>query len=218
VALAGIGWVPFEPTDISNLGTTLPPPPSSGNADNAEQPQQLAAQLVSPIIVPQIDPGGVPGAGMHTDTNHPWLLVIVFVATVILVVPLLLVAEKQRRRWRRRHFGSPARRVVGAWHEVRDRLVERGLTKSSALTTYEVARRARQLNGAAAANDYIDHIDRLASLVSVALFAPAAPAEGDAREAWELARFAGRALKREGRLGRRAIAAVDPRPLLRWRS
>jgi transglutaminase-like putative cysteine protease len=214
VALAGIGWVPFEPTDISRLSMTLPPPPpSSGNADNAEQPQLPAPQLVSPIVVPQIDPGGASGAGMHTDTDHTLSLAVL--AAIMILIPLMLVvAEKQRRRWFRRHSGSPARRVVGAWREVRDRLTERGLTRSRALTTCEVARRVRQLDDGAAA---IDYIDRLASMVNTALFAPTEPAEGDARNAWELASLAGRALNREGRLGRRAVAAIDPRPLLRWR-
>jgi hypothetical protein len=135
------------------------------------------------------------------------MLIIIAVAAA---VPLGILAEKRRRRWRRRSAGPAAARIGGAWREVRDRLAERGVGRSRALTADEVVSRTRAVRGAGAG----DRVGRLVPVVSTALFAAAEPGEAEARHAWELAQAASLELRRSDSMPRRVAAAVDPRPLL----
>lgn len=205
VALDGIGWVGFEPTDISRLGLTLAPAdrPATGGAGQ----QDLNVNVVAPVVVPQLDPAGAAaGGGERAGRTWPGY------TAALLAAPLLVLAliplEKRRRRWRRRRAGPPAARIAAAWREVCDRLTEHGLSGSPALTPREVAGRARELPACTAA---AHHLGSLAPLVAKALFAAAEPGEDDARQAWDLTRRSSRALgSRFGRIR----ASVDPRPLL----
>ncbi|WP_084131931.1 DUF4129 domain-containing transglutaminase family protein [Parafrankia colletiae] len=205
VALDGIGWVGFEPTDISKLGLTLAPAdrPATGGAGQ----QDLNVNVVAPVVVPQLDPtGAAAGGGERAGRTWPGY------AAALLAAPLLGLAlvplEKRRRRWRRRRAGPPSARIAAAWREVCDRLTEHGLPGSPALTPREVAGRARELPACTAA---AHHLGSLAPLVTMALFGAAEPGEDDAHRAWDLTRLSSRALG--SRLGR-IRASIDPRPLL----
>ncbi|WP_232292022.1 transglutaminase domain-containing protein [Frankia sp. QA3] len=209
VALDGLGWVAFDPTDTRRLGSRPPADdvdlPSGGDGSSAAQAQTAAA-----IITPELDRlaelGGAGGGGAERTTALAVLLALLAVAVVS---PLAIVGEKRRRR-RRRRAGTTAARIAGAWLEVRDRLAERGVSRSRAFTTDEVVDRVRAARGAGAA----DRVGELAPLVTAALFAVAEPEDAQAGRAWELATAAGRELRRTDRPVRRLVAAIDPRPLL----
>ncbi|ONH54716.1 hypothetical protein CcI49_30700 [Frankia sp. CcI49] len=220
VALAGLGWVPFEPTDVSRLGLALPPVDRATSADTGQQEQSV--DVVTPVVVPQLDPAGT-GAGGGTGTGRSWTWL--GYAAAVAAVPVLLVAlvpvEKRRRRRRRRRTGTPTTRIEAAWREVGDRLAEHGLTGTAALTPRQVCGHAGALPGCAPA---AHHLEALAPLVTMALFAAAEPGEDDARQAWhltdltinDLGRRPGHGWRGQGWRGNgaRARAALDPRPLL----
>ncbi|OAA18393.1 protein of unknown function (DUF4129) [Frankia sp. EI5c] len=213
VALEGIGWVPFEPTDLSRLGLTLPPVDNTTAGDAAQQDQTV--DVVTPVLVPQLDPSGAPTGG-GGEEGRGWLGYAAAVLALPLPLLLLVPLEKARRRRRRRRAGTPATRIAAAWREISDRLSEHGLPAAATLTPREVAGRARDLPGCAAA---APQLGMLAPPVTKALFAAAEPGEDDARRIWELTGLASRSLgHRPGARWRgyaaRARAAVDPRPLL----
>ncbi|ABW13197.1 transglutaminase domain protein [Parafrankia sp. EAN1pec] len=207
VALDGIGWVAFDPTDISKLGAT-PPAPSDDQTPGGEgaAPQ---AQTVPPIVKPELDRAAQTGGGGAGGARNTLLLALLAVVAAAAAVPVGIVGEKARRRQRRR-AGTAAARIGGAWREVRDRLAERGVDRSRALTADEVVARTRALRGDAAG----ERVGSLAPVVSSALFAAAEPGEAEARHAWELAAAVSQELHRSDSLWRRVVAAVDPRPLL----
>ncbi|TCJ33267.1 transglutaminase domain-containing protein [Parafrankia sp. BMG5.11] len=215
VALEGLGWVPFEPTDISRLGLALPPVDRPITGDTSQQ--EWSVDVVTPVVVPQLDPAGASTrGGPGTGRRWAWLRYPAAVAAMALLLLALVPAEKRRRRRRRRRVGTPTTRTEAAWREVGDRLAEHGLTGAAALTPREAAARAGALPDCAPA---AHHLGSLAPLVTRALFAAAEPGEDDARQAWQLAdltiRDLGRRPDRRWRgHGTRIRAAFDPRPLL----
>lgn len=215
VALEGLGWVPFEPTDISRLGLALPPVDRPITDDTSQQ--ERSVDVVTPVVVPQLDPAGASTrGGPGTGRTWAWLRYPAAVAAVALLLLALVPAEKRRRRRRRRRVGTPTTRTEAAWREVGDRLAEHGLTGATALTPREAAVRAGALPDCAPA---AHHLGSLAPLVTRALFAAAEPGEDDARQAWQLVdltiRDLGRRPDRRWRgHGTRIRAAFDPRPLL----
>jgi hypothetical protein len=121
----------------------------------------------------------------------------------------LPAAAKSVRASRRRRAEPASARVLGAWRETLDRLVELGVPVASSLTASEVAQRARARfpQGASA-------VGQLVPLVAVAVYAPFEPEGAAADHAWRLASDARSSLRRGIGPGRRLRAMVDPRPLL----
>lgn len=172
VDLAGVGWVPFDPT------------PRSGIVNAAQRAKSLAA--VRQAGAPDPNQGGGGAGGDQTPpppapvTQHgggfglPWwgIVLIVLGGGGLLLVPSGVLAAKAARRRRRRRVG-----VLGAWAELLDRLAERGRTVT-ALTTREVH---RILSITAPSAD--THLVRLASLVDVLVYAPPAASDEASDEA-----------------------------------
>ncbi|MBL7497260.1 transglutaminase domain-containing protein [Frankia sp. CNm7] len=215
VLLDGIGWVAFEPTDVTQLTRTLPPPsvPTAPTGD-AGAGRTVTPEPVSPIIVPTLDDSGAPDRRGATGGGLAWpWTVLMVVGGALLLLPSLVVAEKARRRRGRRGGAVPAR-VVGAWLEARDRLAERGVARSDALTQREVVGLVVETPLIAPA---AGPLRQLAALADRAMFAPAGPGASagvDPAEAWRLLDEIRRELRANAGLGTRLRAAVDPRPLL----
>lgn len=129
-------------------------------------------------------------------------------AFALLGLLALPAVAKRLRRGRRRRAGSAATRIVGAWRETVDRLVELGMPVPSSLTASEVARetRARFPLGAGP-------VGQLVPLLAVAVYAPFEPDGAAADRAWRLAGDARSSLRRGTGPGRRLRVLVDPRPL-----
>jgi transglutaminase-like putative cysteine protease len=211
VHFTGYGWVSFEPTDTSNT-TDIPPPP----------PPDIP--LVAPLR-PNPPPGPPPAAQPSpaktgTQPGFDWAGVlrgtVPLVVGIVALVPCtaaLVTAEKTRRRRRRRTAGDPAARVLGAWHELIDRLAERGVTAAVSLTAQEVARHAEAALGPAAIS-----VTAAAPLATAAVFEPSQLDQRAAERAWQLATQLHTDLyPRRVSLGR-LRAAMSPRPLwLQWR-
>ncbi len=201
VDLEGHGWVTFDPTNFSQPVNPSQPPPTADPGDpgraNPDNPGQL----------PTVDPGLKAGPSTKAKVIAGTLIVLAILVAMLLLTPMMVAVEKFRRR-RRRRRGSRARRIIGAWRDATDRLVERGVAVPRSLTAREVAVRAEQELG-----DPANAVAVMAPIVTAAVFSPAEPAEDTVREAWELSAK----LRRDLRRGRGVLPAMrawfDPRPL-----
>jgi transglutaminase-like putative cysteine protease len=208
VYLAGHGWVSFEPTDFTVVPNPHPkdPPTAPAPGGNGTGTSSTAAR---PIEDPSLGNGR---AGTGARVLSGALLGLVILAGVVVALVLAVLLEKRRRRWRRRRGGGPNARVIGAWRDTTDRLVEHGVPVPASMTAREVAEHAEQrLDTSAGA------VAVLAPLVTAAVFGPAEPTGDEVRDAWQL----NSRLRRELRQGRgwwRTVRAwFDPRPLLAGR-
>ncbi|MBL7497069.1 transglutaminase domain-containing protein [Frankia sp. CN7] len=214
VLLDGIGWVAFEPTDVTQLTRTLPPPagpltPTGG----AEQGKLAEPERVQPIIVPRLDdsPDTARDGGSGGNAALRWPFVVLYVVLAVLIgLPALVVLEKRRRRGRR-HRGGPVAQVDGAWREARDRLAEHGVSRSKALTQREIV---TIVAGAGPLSAAAGPLAELAAMTDHAMYAPAASNGLDPARAWLLVDQVRAGLRAAEGFGGRARARLDPRPLL----
>src|SRR5439155_395436 len=119
VNLAGYGWVPFEPTNFTVRPETRPLQPTTppGAPDKPGDPKN---QGRDELVDPNLTAG--PGTGARILTGS-----IIGLAVLVGLVLLLLLAIRLAKfvRRRRHRSGSGAQRIVGAWRDSTDRLVER---------------------------------------------------------------------------------------------
>ncbi|CUU53884.1 Transglutaminase-like superfamily protein [Parafrankia irregularis] len=210
VLLAGIGWVSFEPTDISDLrhrAPTVEPMPLGGRS--IEAPASLKP-LEPPGVDPPSDAGGGAGGGAGRVLAWTLLIAVVSLLGLVLVTLSLIIGEKARRRAARSR-GTAGDRVRGAWHEARDRLAEHGVSRSRALTYREVLGLAGQRPATAAAEQ---PLRELAALAEMARFAGGGAFEPDATRAWQLVAQIRQGLRNSNGRASALRARIDPRPLL----
>ncbi|MBL7551762.1 transglutaminase domain-containing protein [Frankia sp. AgB1.9] len=215
VLLVGLGWVPFEPTDVHDLRRLAPEQETTpiGGGSTGPLPDTKLPEL------PRVDPGLDDTGHLSAGGAHHSVLVPVLAATLgpvalLLLALLAIVAEKARRRLARRR-GAPAARVRGAWREARDRLAELGVPRSAALTHREIVWLALELPATASTAAPSGPLRRLAVLAARARYGgPAGEAAADAGQAWLLADEISRELRRRNGWARSARARLDPRPLL----
>jgi hypothetical protein len=132
------------------------------------------------------------------------------VSLVALAVVLLLVLLLRKAvRVRRRHGGDPRRRIVGAWQESLDVLVEAGLPDVTASTTSEIVAATQHAFGA----DSAARARSVGTAADVAVFSPTAwlhPAEAD--RAWQEHAALRRAVRQHLTLGQRIAARLRYAP------
>jgi transglutaminase-like putative cysteine protease len=208
VYLAGHGWVSFEPTDftvVPNPPTKQPPTAPAPGANGAGTPNTGSHAIEDPNL----------GNGRGTTGSRVLsgsLLGLVVLAGTVVVLILAVLLEKRRRRWRRRRGGGRNARVIGAWRDTADRLVEHGVRVPASMTAREVADHAEQRLGTSAGAVAV-----LAPLVTAAVFCPAEPTDDEVRTAWQLNSRLRRELRQGRGWWRSARAWFDPRPLLAGR-
>ncbi|HEX2298216.1 MAG TPA: DUF4129 domain-containing protein, partial [Pseudonocardiaceae bacterium] len=169
-------------------------------------PDTTPADITQPGPPPPAEPGSAAGGTATSPLSR--LLPLVVIAVLLMLIPGVIAGEKTRRR-RQRRKGDAAERIVGAWQESTDRLVEHGVAVPPSLTAQEVAQRAGQQLGEPAAA-----VTALAPIVTKAVFCPVLPEGNTARTAWELNAQLNRDLRRaDGPLGW-IRAWLDPRPLI----
>jgi transglutaminase-like putative cysteine protease len=208
VYLTGHGWVPFEPTDftvVPNPRTKEPPTAPAPGADSAGTPNSASRAIEDPNL------GNGRGSAGSRVLSGTLLGLVVLAGTVVALI-LAVLLEKRRRRWRRRRGRGRNARVIGAWRDTTDRLVEHGVRVPASMTAREVADRAEQRLGTSAGAVAV-----LAPLVTAAVFGPAEPTEDEVRTAWQLNSRLRRELRQGRGWWRSARAWFDPRPLLAGR-
>jgi transglutaminase-like putative cysteine protease len=207
VNLTGYGWVSFDPTDFTHRVNTTPQLPTT-QPGAVDQPANTPNPGTQPIVDPHLRSG--PGTRARLITGA----VLAAAGLVALVILLFfgIAFEKVRRRYRRR-TGSGNERIVGAWRDTADRLVERGVAIPRSLTAAEAAVHAEEQLGEPARAVAV-----LAPIVTAAVFYPGEPQEDNVREAWELSTQFRRDLRRSRGIPRAVRAWFDPRPLVDgWR-
>ncbi|TCO55211.1 transglutaminase TgpA family protein [Actinocrispum wychmicini] len=207
VNLKGYGWVTFEPTDPKrHTGQAPKKPDTETQADNTRPEQNSTASQ------PAEDPN-LPALAGGKLTVLDWaLFVLIGLGGLVVLTPIAVAGEKFRRR-RLRRSGSRAARIVGAWQQATDRLLEHGVPVSAALTTAELTEQAQERIGSQGTGA----LAVLAPIVTSAMYSPAEPADTAVQEAWQLEAQ----LRRELRKVRSPFVTVrawmDPRPLFaRW--
>ncbi|ONI87875.1 hypothetical protein ALI144C_08025 [Actinosynnema sp. ALI-1.44] len=206
------GWTAFEPTDVTRKPGQSTPAQGATVTPRRPNPPVAAPPAVQPVP-------DVPGrTDEPSDELVPgWALAAALLVALFVVTVMVTTVEKARRRSRRRRTGDNAARVLGAWHEAVDRLVERGMTVPVSRTALEAADHVTNhvtgLSGATA-----DTLVSLARLSTAAVFAHDEPDDNDVREAWRLEHELRRRLYARRFSPRWLRAKVDPRPLAaQWR-
>jgi transglutaminase-like putative cysteine protease len=195
----GLGWVAFDPTDPGTTDHQLQQRPTVNQQNGPVQPTPAAT-----------GPAGTSNSGGNGTAGGLSVKAVVqgtaIGAVVLLIVLVLLyvfgvLGAKARRRWRRRHRGTTSERVVGAWLELRDRLIERGTAISPKWTPTQLA----------LATGGSEELLALADLVTTALFGPLGMSSDQVRAAWR----AEAVVRRQWfpRRFQRWVNALNPRPL-----
>ncbi len=120
------------PKPVTRPETVVPPPP----ADQQEQDQQTPPQ--SDRDTPPVQPLWL----QVLLAVLPWVLGVLGVAALVLLPFGVVVLLKRLRRRRRRRAPTPRARIVGAWDEYRDALLDRGHDVSTSATRRESVRGA----------------------------------------------------------------------------
>jgi transglutaminase-like putative cysteine protease len=202
VLLAGHGWVAFEPTDPQRRPGVIQERPKTDTAPEEDVPeeQKTASQVEENPNLPRLD---ADEAGVLD-----WALWVLIGLGTLLVALIVGVVVAKFLRTRRLRTGSRAARVLGAWHDIEDRLVENGISVSASWTAAETAEQARGRLGEGGGS-----LALLAPLATAAAFDPREPEEGTVAQAWSLNAKIRREMKGTRGLFPRIVAWFDPRPL-----
>jgi hypothetical protein len=192
VAVAGVGWVPLDPSGTATAAGAQP----SGLAKTAGE----AGQQLPPHTIPPEPP--LPPTPVETGPVVDFLVLLwIFCGLVgagILTFAAVPLAKAVRTWRRRRRTGSAG--VVAAWAEARDILRARGVPVTPGMTVRDLA--------AAAGLDQsvVDGLNRLAQHVDTALWSGMGASPITVAQAWEAVRAI--------RHGRPRLGALfDPRGL-----
>jgi hypothetical protein len=214
IPVRGVGWVVLDPSPGTYAAPQQTPPAGTTAASTPAITPSQTARLTNGNNGQAIAPPSAPPR--HNGVSAISLFVVIVIVTVITVVVVTgaLLARKWVRRRRRRRPGDPRRRLLGAWQESLDLLMEAGLPELRALTAAEVAEVTGERFGAEPA----ERVRTLGAAANVAIFSPASPiGPQDADAAWStevaLARSVRRHLDWRRRVGTRFRYHHRRRPL-----
>ena len=204
VRFDGFGWVPFRPA----------PSDADAGADNG--PMELDGQQIQVVVNDPVSasppPSDVGPSGVAPGDNwfdDHWLALAVIAVAVFaalaLISAMVLVILKRRQTARRRRAADPRQRVMGAWHDVLDRLTEHGLERPWNHTVEEHVEQAERVSAS---------LTGLYRPVSRALYGHTSVDDDDAAQAWRCRDRFVRDLRSEDTIRRRCRRAIDVRPLL----
>jgi Transglutaminase-like superfamily len=201
-----VGWVRFNPAPaVDDL--------AGKNGAGDVGPTFLVQESVAPgqvptSMVPKPPPAPSPPTAASKDAIN-WLVVVTRAGGGVLVVALVglatIIGLKRRRTSIRRRVGVPSEQVLGAWHDVLDRMVEIGIPQPSRRTVDELV----EYDAAMAAS-----LSGLYRPVNKALYSGGDSVENDAAQAWKARDRFVRHCHRDVSATRRFRYACDPRPLL----
>jgi hypothetical protein len=209
----------LDPSPGTYAGRQPPPPagstPSSTPSTSAAPSAQLTNGNQGNAPAPK---SKIKHKSSLTTTALVGLIAVVLAATILLVLLGMLLRKWVRVR-RRRRPGDPRRRLLGAWQESLDFLIEAGLPELASMTSAEVATVTNERFGGEPAAQ----VRYIGDAANLAIFSPTSwvgPGEADA--AWQaqavLARTVRRRLDWRRRIGtrfryhhtRRPAAVVGP--------
>ncbi len=206
VWLDGVGWVAFDPTDEQNLtdDVAAKPPVSSDEGDDtaaAATPPEIDPPEALIEELPEDEGGGV---------SLRWL--------ALLLLPLLylavVVGAKRVRRGGRRSADDPAERIIGAWRETEDRLVDAGQPVPVSGRVIDL-RDTLDLTEDAGSDVLTRSLTDLADDVDLALYSPDVPSTEVADGAWDAAAVSLGEMSRDWSSLTKLKAAANPRSFFR---
>jgi hypothetical protein len=208
VYFEGVGWVPFSVTPGEEGGDTADEAPqNAAEPEEAENPedQEASRDDAHDVTSPRDERAGTPWWAAASVTGG--------LVALVLAVPVLRMARGRRRLM----SGTPERRVLGAWRELRDGLRMCGVAPPPGNTVTDTVAAARDLLPDSARAWADVDLGRLGRAVNSVGFSPglgiqeaqaSAIADGTRRQVRVLRLSRGRV---------RALAWwFDPRPLF-WR-
>jgi hypothetical protein len=200
-----IGWVPFDPTPASGANDGTVPGGIGGGQDVVVVEQELP-EPVQPGDAAPTRPGSEP----RRDSSVPvgTLIAVVLGALVLVAIgaAALVALVKRRRTASRRHAADPRQQVIGAWHDVLERLREQHGNQQASATVEELVV-ASQLSSSALAGLYRP--------VTRSLYSDNPIEPADAESAWRARDRFVHDTRRHATSARRLGYAIDPRPLRR---
>ncbi|HVU93289.1 MAG TPA: transglutaminase domain-containing protein [Jatrophihabitans sp.] len=207
------GWVVLDPSPGTYAGR--PPTPPAGTTPSSTPSSSPAPSAA----LTNGNEGNAPAPKSPITHHHSItttslvVLIAVVLAAMIVLVLLGMLLRKWTRVRRRRRPGDPRRRLLGAWHESLDFLVEAGLPEPRSMTSAEVAAATNERFGGEPAAQ----VRYIGDAANLAIFSPTSwvgPAEADA--AWRaqavLARTVRRRLDWRRRIGTRFRYHRNRRP------
>jgi hypothetical protein len=204
-----LGWVRFDPTPTSRSNRSDDsgdsPTEDQAGADDEDDPDSQVPPTAA------ADRGGDASAfDPRSLTRHASQAAASLIGLLLIGAAGITLAKRASRR-RRRHASSTNLRVLGAWQDTLDRLVETGTAVREADTSGEVVAIARQRFGELVARP----VRELAQLYDAAAYAPGRLDASAVEAAWRRADLARRGIREALTPYRRVRAALSPRPLLR---
>ena len=179
IPVRGQGWVVLDPSPGNYAGRQQAPPRGTTAASTPAITPSGTARLTNGHDGNAIAPPST--VNRHGEVSAISVLAIVVIVAVIttFVVTVALLARKWVRRRRRRRPRDPRRRLLGAWQESLDLLMEAGLPELGALTAAEVADATAGRFGPVPA----ERVRSLGAAANGAIFNPSAPIAPDAADA-----------------------------------
>ena len=231
IYLDGVGWIRFEPTpgrggpgDEAYTGVPAEQAQSDSPSASVPIPTTPPGDPNAVDVPPDLNPddpfglstaGGGTSGGSHSPSSVHGVEQILLVAGIIAaltmltfgLVPFIKFAKKRRRR--ARAAGQPRQEIGVSWAETVDALALLDLDASAAETPTELAHRS-----AATLGDAAPYLEKLAELTTRANFDATEPVAGEVAEASSAARSVRSTISDRVTRRRRALRAIDPRPLL----
>ncbi len=194
------GWARVDPTNKANaVSDTTPRQPVTSTQSGASDTAPLD-EVAPPVLAPELTDDAV------VASRSLWWL------AVFLLIPLVggVVVAKRVRSRRRRARTDPNDRALGAWIELRDRLVDLGHPIEQHESTIDLSHRFDTLD----LREEADSVLRLTPILDEALYSPGGAESARADEAWNQVDSVLVGTRASTRLHRRVRAACDPRTLI----
>ncbi|MFA1545359.1 DUF3488 and transglutaminase-like domain-containing protein [Actinomadura chokoriensis] len=203
-----LGWIRFNPIPDSGRPARKDEGVAAGETEQKlEQAQKSAASQQRDPDQGKTTQQEQQKAAPVDDSPTPWWVFASIAVGALIIGYLCAVLLAPALRRRRRRAGTPAARIIGAWHQALDHLADVGLSTARTLTAHEVARFGTSSIGESAHG----HLGPLADLVNQSRFAASHPDPGAADRAWRHTDELGRLVTaRAGRL-RRLRRRLHPR-------
>ncbi|MEC3982641.1 transglutaminase family protein [Amycolatopsis sp. H20-H5] len=206
VAVAGVGWVPLDPSGAASGSGAAPGGLAAVTArarDELPQPQDLR----DPGLPPSDRESGPVNSAEVSFSVPVTPLLIGLAALILLLAAGIPVAKAIRAARRRRRTGADG--VIAAWWEARDLLRSHGVPCPAGITVRELSAAAKSTLD----ESVVDGLVWLASQVDIALWSGAGADGGTVGQAWSAVSAVRRGLDDRSRR-ERVRAALDPRCLV----
>ncbi|HET6875951.1 MAG TPA: transglutaminaseTgpA domain-containing protein [Jatrophihabitans sp.] len=195
IPIQGHGWVVLDPSP--GKGSSARPAPSSSGARPTTRTSSSPPQNA---LITHSNRGGhavAPKGHVHAQRSTPVLSIVAITGAILLalaIAVLLGMLARKHLRLRRRRAGDPRGRLVGAWLESIDMLMESGLPDLTCLTSTEIA----AATGTAFGDEPAASVRLLGSSADTAVYAPSRDVvAADADAAWSAHRVLRRAVRRQ---------------------